>query len=185
MTWTAQLQEGVSRGQVVLAIESSPEYRALQVQGLYRSLLKRAADPGGLASSIAFLAAGGTVEQLGAVIAGSQEYFQARGGGTNNGFLGALYQDVLNRPIDSAGQTGFTTALTNGATRTHVAAAIFGSDEYRRLLINGFYQQFLLRNSDPVGLNGFLTTIQNGARDEQIIAIFLSSDEYASARVGS
>jgi hypothetical protein len=185
MSWTAQLQQGISRSQVVSGIESSLEYRTVQAQGLYRSLLKRSADPGGLANSVAFLMAGGTVEQLGAVIAGSPEYFQARGGGTNNGFLTALYQDLLNRPIDTNGQTGFTMALANGVTPTQVAAAILSSLEYRQLLVNGFYQQFLLRNADPVGLNGFVTALQNGARDEQIIAFFLSSDEYASVRVGS
>ncbi len=185
MSWTAQLQQGTSRAQVVLGIESSAEYRTLQVQKLYQTLLKRAADPGGLANSVAFLTAGGTVEQLASTIAASPEYFQTRGGGTNTGFLTALYQDVLNRPIDMMGQAGFLQAFMNGATRTQVAAAIYGSTEYRQVLIQGYYQQFLMRNADAAGLNGFVTAIQNGARDELIIAIFLSSGEYAALRVGS
>jgi hypothetical protein len=185
MSWTAQLQSGASRTQVVLGIESSAEYRTLQAQTLYRTLLKRSADPGGLANSVAFLTAGGTVEQLGAVIAGSAEYFQTRGGGTNTGFLNALYQDVLNRPIDAGGQTGFLAALTNGATRIQVAASIYGSTEYRQVLVKGYYQQFLMRSADQAGLDGFVAALQNGARDEQVIASILSSGEYAALRVGS
>jgi hypothetical protein len=50
-----------------------------------------------------FLAQGGTQLRLEANIVGSDEYFITRGGGTVNGYLQTLYQDVLNRPIDPIG----------------------------------------------------------------------------------
>ena len=130
--YSGQLQQGTSASQVVLEIESSAEYRTLQVQGLYQSLLKRAADPAGLANFVAFLMAGGTVEQVAVALTGSAEYFQTRGGGTNNGFLNALYLDALNRAIDPGGLTTYTQALANGTTTAQVAAAIYSSASISR-----------------------------------------------------
>jgi hypothetical protein len=78
---------------------------------------------------------GGTTEQVESLIAGSAEYFQVRGGGTDLGFLQALYQDALNRAIDPAGQMTFSQALAKGATRAQVAAAVFTSLEFRQDLV--------------------------------------------------
>src|SRR5262249_5599569 len=109
-SWSSLLEQGGSRLQVTLAVESSLEYRVLQVEWLFHRFLLRSADPMGLNSFTAFLGAGGTVEQLQAVICSSAEYFQVRGGGDNAGFLQALYQDALGRAIDPSGQAGFTQA---------------------------------------------------------------------------
>ena len=57
----------------------------------YQQFLHRGADQGGLDAWVAFLQQGHTVEQMEAGIISSPEYFQVRGGGTNAGFLAALY----------------------------------------------------------------------------------------------
>src|SRR5207248_4914976 len=98
--WSGRLAQGVARSQLVLEVEASGEYRALVVQALYAKFLRRAADPSGLSTFVNLLGSGGTVEQLEAALSGSAEYFQNRGGGTNDGFLAALYQDALGRPLD-------------------------------------------------------------------------------------
>jgi uncharacterized delta-60 repeat protein len=178
--WSGLLDQGTPRAQVALAIETSPEYRALVVQNVYGVFLHRAADPGGLSGSIGFLAAGGTVERLEAAVAGSPEYFQVRGGGTRDGFLDALYQDALNRPVDPTGRTGFDQNLAAGATPNQVAGAVLTSVDDFQDLVQSFYQRFLRRPADPAGLNAFVTALQRGARDEQIIATVVGSDEYFS-----
>ena len=61
--------------------------------------------------------------------------FQSRGGGTNQGFLTAVYQDALGRAIDTSGQTFFTQALAAGASRDQVAAIIVSSVEFRTIAI--------------------------------------------------
>ena len=43
-----------------------------------------------------------TVEQVASGITGSAEYFAMRGGGTETGFLTALYQDALVPPPPDA-----------------------------------------------------------------------------------
>ena len=116
--WSGLLDQGVSRMQVALDIEQSPEYRQDEIQSLYTHYLLRQADPAGLAAFTNFLAQGGTLEQVAADIVGSPEYYQTRGGGTIQGFLTALYEDVLGRSIDPNGQSVFGQALAAGATRT-------------------------------------------------------------------
>lgn len=112
-----------------LGSDNSLEYRQLVVQKLYRQYLKRPPDPGGLTHGAAFLAANGTADQLAADLAGSQEYFQVRGRGTNDGFLTALYQDVQKQPIDSSSRAHFTQRMANGTTRMQVASMILGTKE--------------------------------------------------------
>jgi autotransporter-associated beta strand protein len=178
--WSASLDQGASRSQVVLAIESSLEYRTIVVQRLYQRFLHRAAEPSGLTGFTQFLAGGGTIEQAQSIITGSAEYFQTRAGGTNDGFLNALYGDVLNRAVDPGGRDGWTAALTAGASRAAVAAAIFGSLEYRQDLVQSLYPLFLRRAVDPSGLSFFSSALQTGTRDEQVNAIILGSDEYSA-----
>jgi hypothetical protein len=176
--WSNLLDNGMSRFQVVLGIESSPEYLGDQVDAAYARLLHRAADAGGRNGFLNFLESGGTDEQMEALIAGSPEYFQTRGGGTNLGFLNALYQDGLDRPPDALGLAGWNQALANGLSRTQVANLIFGSPEYKVDLVNNYYTSFLRRPADPAGLNGWASALLGGLRDEQVIAAILGSDEY-------
>src|SRR5207249_3957601 len=51
------LDKGISRSDVALGIESSPEYRNLFVDSLYQTYLGRPADPFGLNTFVAFLGA--------------------------------------------------------------------------------------------------------------------------------
>ena len=175
--WSALLNTGVPRSQFVQAIEGSTEYRSKHVQAIYVQLLHRSADSGGLSLFVQFVAGGGTYEQVQATIASSGEYFQNHGG-TNGGFVDALYQDALLRAADSTGRAGFLAALAGGATRKSVADAIFQSDEYHQGLVRGYYQQFLHRPADSAGLAAWVTALRNGTRDEDVIAAFIGSPEY-------
>lgn len=178
--WTTQLDQGASRSQVVFAIEQSGEYRMDVIGGLYAKLLNRAVDPSGSATWNAFLAHGGTVEQLEAVIIGSGEYFARRGGGTNGGWLQAVYQDVLNRGIDVNGLQTWSHDLIFGFTRGHIAQLIINNAEGFQVEVQTFYQQFLNRNADSDGLNHFVAAMLQGTRREPVIAGILGSDEYFS-----
>src|SRR5207237_331630 len=140
--------------------------------------LHRVADLSGLNASVQALSTGGTDEQVQVAITGSPEYFQTRGGGTNDGFLKALYQDALGRAIDSSGQATFGQDLAAGMSRYQVAAAIFNSTEYRQRLVMGYYQTFLRRAADTGGLNTFVGAIQSGVKDEDVIATIVGSPEY-------
>src|SRR5262249_23281978 len=116
-----------SRAEVAQAFVTSVEHRMDLVQGFYGTFLHRVADASGLNTWISFLGEGGTQLQLEANFLGSDEYFITRGGGTVNGDLQALYQDVLNRPIDPIGLQLASTFLTGNdsvASRTALASAV-------------------------------------------------------------
>jgi hypothetical protein len=175
--WSGLVNQGVSRTQVVLDIEASPEYLTDVVENLYQRYLGRLADPVGLTDSVAFLAAGGTVEGLSAIITGSAEFFQINGG-TNGTFLNALYLEALGRPIDPIGASQATAALNSGVSREQVSAIIFTSAEYYTDLVQNYYQSYLHRPADPFGLNSFVGALQAGVTDQLVIANILGSPEY-------
>jgi hypothetical protein len=179
--WNAQLQQGTTPADVARGILSSLEYRLQEVRQLYTALLHRAADSFGLDVFSTFLGQGGTPEQVAAAITGSPEYAQLHGN-PDAGFLAGLYQDALGRTPDPTGQAVFGSALAAGASRTDVAAAVFGSVEYRQDLVQGWYHTFLHRSADPTGLAAFTGALAGGQTDAAILALILGSDEY---RAGS
>jgi len=178
--WMAVLSKGGTHAQVAQAIEGSQEYQTDVIENLYHLYLHRDADPAGLAYFLGRFQAGDTQEEMAAAIAGSQEYFSTRGGATTDGFLTALYQDTLNRVVDTGGRSFFEAELAAGLSRSQAAAQILSSVEYRQDLIGADYQRYLHRPADPTGLSIFLSDLQQGARDEDVIMAIVGSDEYAS-----
>jgi streptogramin lyase len=160
--WTGALNQGqLTRIQVVQNFLASPEYRTDVVKGLYHVLLGRSADPVGLGTWTTFLAQGGTGEQVVAQLLASDEYFSSRGGGTANGFLAAVYQDVLARTIDPAGSQTWGQVLAGGASRLSVVAGILASTEAIQDQVEMLYLQFLHRNADPSGLSNSTSFLQS------------------------
>jgi uncharacterized protein (TIGR03118 family) len=180
--WAGQLNAGtMTRAQVVAGIEKSTEYLTIVVQKAYQQFLHRSAEPGGLNGWVNFLQAGGTLEQLDANIVGSPEYAQSRGGGTDSGFLTALYQDALNRAPDAGGQAFFASQLAGGMSHMQVAAEVFASLEFRQDLVRSSYQRFLHRAAETGGLNGWVALLQAGQSDQLVVAGIVGSDEFVRA----
>jgi streptogramin lyase len=177
-SWTGALSQGALRADIVQGIEGSPEYRTVVVKDLYTRFLHRSVDLSGMSTFTTFLANGGTVEQVETALTGSAEYFQVQGGGTNDGFLDALYRDALTRTVDLSGRSSFDQALNHGVPLTQVGAAVIGSDEFRQDLVQSFYQRFLHRQGETVGLQGWTGALRAGSRDEQVIAAIVGSSEY-------
>ncbi|HVX13764.1 MAG TPA: TIGR03118 family protein [Pirellulales bacterium] len=175
--WPAQLTAGLTRTQVVAAIEGSAEYRGDEVQTIYQTYLHRAAEAGAQTFGIQYLG-NHTVEQLAALVIGSSEYFQSRGGGTNDGFLDALFSDLLHRSIDAGAKSYFDGLLNSGTTTGQLASLVFASGEYLDDLVQSFYLDLLDRPADPGGQAFFAGQLQQGATDGQIIALLAASDEY-------
>ena len=175
--WTAQLNGGVSQTEMAFGITQSSEYLVDEVQGLYLSLLRREADPIGLAWAVNLLATGTTTEQLKANIIGSPEYFTTQGGGTTDGFLNALYLDVLGRPIDPVGQA-WGEAQLQTSSNAMVAYSVLTSQEAQMDLVQSAYQEFLGRKADPQGLAYYTGLLQQGITDQTIYSQLIGSPEY-------
>jgi hypothetical protein len=176
--WTGLLDQGtLNRAQVVQGITASQEYHTIIVAGLYNHLLRRAADSFGLSTFVSFLGAGGTVEQVASLIAGSPEYVHNHASGAPD-FIQALYEDALGRVDDPSGRATFSALLAAGVSPAQVAAMIYGSTEYQQHLVLRDYLRYLGRWADEGGFNGFVGALQAGATDEQVLAAILGSDEY-------
>src|SRR5262249_7355338 len=119
--WVTALNNGLSRPQMVEMVENSREHHRIIVDVLYHLFLGRAAEPGAVDGWTNFLDSGGTIEQLEETLVGSPEFFQVEGGGTEDGFIQAVYQDVLDRNPDDAGRDSFEQALDGGASPSEIA----------------------------------------------------------------
>jgi autotransporter-associated beta strand protein len=177
--WGDQLDAGAAtRAQVTAALVGSAEYRVRTVEGFYLQYLHRPADLPGLQAAVAAWAAGATQEQLKAAFLASPEYF-ALHGGSNTGFVQALYLDALGRPADPAGLAAAVNALAQGGSRATLALALLQSSEGEQLVVNGLYLRLLHRPADPPALAADAAALQQGAlRDEQLAAVLAASPEY-------
>lgn len=175
--WSAAFSSGVARADLVFAIEGSAEYRGDEVNQVYQTYLHRSADPGGETFWANFLASN-TVEELASIIIASPEYYQVRGGGTNDGFLNALFEDALHRPIDSGAKGYFDQLLAAGVSRQAIAASVLGSEEYLADIVQSFYLRLLDRAADTTGQGFFVSELQQGGTDQLVIASLAASDEY-------
>ena len=173
-----QLRVGVQRSDVVLEILSSPEYRSLQVTAAFTAALHRAPDPGSVSYYVNFYAQGDTTEQIEGMIYGSPEYLKTQGGGSNEGFLEALYSDVLGRPLDQMGRDFWGPQLASGATDETVADGVLNSDEAHRRLIVAGYQKFMRRPTSTDEVNYWSDRFLHGLTDEQFYARLMASPEY-------
>jgi len=182
--WLAAMSSGASTTQVAYAIASSTENRTNFIQADYQAFLGRPADPGGISTWLAAFNAGATDEQVDAGILGSAEFF-SDSGSTNSGFVNAVYQDLLGRPADPGGLSAWTTALSNGVTRTQVAYGIDTSNESRTDIVEALYQFLLNRPADPGGLSTWLAAFNAGGTDEQVIAGIAGSQEFYNDATGA
>jgi len=140
-----QGQSNAGRRAVAIAgFMDSPEYKDHVVTTIYEVFLHRAPDSLGMQAWANVLGqpgnpgthAGGHDElDVVADIIGSPEYF-ALHGGTNQGFVEALYQDLLGRTADAGGEAAWTQLLAGTGDRTAVALAIAGSPEADHKLLN-------------------------------------------------
>lgn len=178
--WTKQAAAGETLSQIVTQIEQSGpthEYFHVQVEALYAKYLHRAADADGLNSFVTSLVDGATLDQVAASIVGSPEYYANRGGGSDRGFLNALYQDALGRPIDAQGLSYFEQQLSHEG-HAAVAAQVFGSPEYRDVLVNEDFMLLLDRPAEASAQSFYAGQLAHGTNNDALLAAIAASDEY-------
>lgn len=193
--WSNLLSAGQTRPQIALEIEQSAEYRNGTVTGLFEYYLHRAPDAASLAADSSLLVAGSTAEGIAISLIASPEYFQNRGGSTNQGFLNALYSDVLHRPIDAASAKALA-SLNFGQENIRLAIVdfVFSSTEYLDDLASragapaatsgyveyGWYQAYLGRNAEAAVVSSAVAQLRSGTSQLVCVANLLGSAEFYS-----
>jgi len=108
-------------------------------------------------------------------------YYAGHGGGTDKGFITALYRDLLGRTPTAAELNGW---LAGGpiTDRAAVARVVAFSHEHHLAVVaapaTGWYPLYLGRPAETAGAGYWATQLDQGTRDEVGVATFTSSNEY-------
>jgi outer membrane protein assembly factor BamB len=185
--WSTAIDGGQPRYQIAVRFTSSIEYRGEQVQDDYLRFLRRAVDgslySGGEQYWIGYIARGGTFEGLEENLVASDEYLVSRGGGTNDGYVTAVYNDLLGRSPDDQGRTYWVGRLDGGESRAVIATAFLTTTEAYQQRVSGWYEAsvggpYMHHPPDTNGLDYWVNLMQGGFRDENVIASLIGSEEY-------
>jgi hypothetical protein len=166
------------------ALTHSDEFFTNLVIQDYMQLLHRTPSTAEVASWLSDLKGGISDEQVLAGFTSSAEYYQETGG-TDQGWLTALYGDILGRSPDAAGKANWLQALASGASRLNIALAIASSVEHESIIIASDYQRYLGRSASAAEVAGWVDELQHGMSDEQVAAAFVASAEFFSTRDSS
>jgi hypothetical protein len=107
------LGTGMTKNDIVLAFANSSERESLVVQGYYQQYLGRTAATPEVAGWVNAFEHGLTNQQITASFIGSPEYYQAHNANAND-WLSSVYQTLLSRTPDQAGQDGWLNVLQQG-----------------------------------------------------------------------
>ncbi len=163
---------------MIESMQTDEEGRGAVVDDLFGAVLRRAADPASRTFFIGRLARTGRQKVMADLLA-SAEYHARRGGGTDAGWIDALYRDALGRPADAAGRQYFLDQMAAGRTRGSIASFFTGGAEGRRALVRRLMTELLRRPADAAGVTYFASRLAAGTSVERVIAMIASSDEYA------
>jgi hypothetical protein len=171
------LDQGAGRAALARRFLMSRDYRNRVVRDLYLGLLRRPADPRGLANLVNLLGTGGTVTLVQALLLGSEEYYRWHGG-TDDGFVRALFRDLLGRPPAATTLDAFRDVLDAVLTRTQAAELMLASADCRNVLIDDLHWRFLNRPASAAERRQCAGLLNQGERAEDLIARLVGSEEY-------
>jgi hypothetical protein len=164
------LKQGWSREQVVLAIMGSAQYRAHAAQALYRSVLHRPARVTELSVLMQELSKGTSWKQVRQQLLSSLEYIEARGKGTKEGFLAALYADIFGQEPPAARHERYSQLLERGMQPSSLVQAILNTEEADLCLVQRWQQQCGHQLLSPFQMQAWVSRLQRGAREVEILA---------------
>lgn len=173
----ARLAAGGDRSREAMSwsLAFSPEGSRLEVNRAYSDLLGRSPDDAGATYWTAHLQGHGVVD-LRVLLLASDELRLRSGGGTDTGWIGALYTAVLGRGPDSDGQQYWLGRLQAGVPRALVAASIYQSDEALGRRVQALYTEILSRGATGAEQTAGVAVIR--ATDERNLrARLIASDE--------
>ena len=147
--WTARLEGGTSRAEVVIGFSESLEFQrgtaaksgayahahtdsswSDEVYRLYQASFDRAPDLSGFMKWTERLATETPLKNAAAGFVNSTEFQNAYGALDNEGFVQQLYLNVLDRYADAGGLAGWTARLDDGMSRAEVLLGFSESREF-------------------------------------------------------
>lgn len=157
----------------------SGEASAFRVLALYMSLLRRGGD--GDPAGVAYYQSLDKIGQW-TKMAGSNEYYQRIGGGSDRGFLRSLYADLLGRGI-SEDELATQIGRLGGMSRESLVHDLVVSPEFRSHWIGSVYLTILGRPPRDAERTARLTALAAGTSYEDIEIALYESDDYRYHRL--
>ncbi|HEX7133670.1 MAG TPA: DUF4214 domain-containing protein [Iamia sp.] len=174
--WTEAFEDGTPHHVLVREMAESDEWLAVTVTDIYQRALERDPEPSGLAYWVGELRDGALVNRIGALIFGSAEFY-GLAGGTDEGFVEALYDRILDRAPDSTG-LAYWVGEVDARGRGGVASEFYASYESRAMRVDGLYQRLLGRDPSPADLTYWADRLR-AENDVQLAILIASSPEFA------
>ena len=165
------------RSTLINLIDHSAEYFGTIIKPAYVQFLGRPADPSGIAYWTNQMIDGLTDENLEAGFIGSDEFYN-HSGGTNKGWVDAMYQDLLGQQPILHGEAFWIGQLASGANRASVAFGFAASSERESQHIQADYRNVWAVKPERAEVDFWLGQFMLGQTNEDIITEFVSSDEY-------
>jgi hypothetical protein len=186
-----------SFGTPYATVETDANSTGALVERLYEVFLGRQADGVGMANSVRFLEAGGSVLDLAEALVSSPEYANGLGQLDNTAFIEAVYGAVLAREPDPEGAAFHLSLLEQGVSRIEVSLGILQSPEasnvYQTNFPNGIevpdlsaltvvqiFDTAFDRAPDEPGLLFWREALENGLTAEQLADGIAASEEFAT-----
>ncbi len=142
--WIATLQQGASRGEVMVGFAESNEYVSrtqttpasdtveARVVRLYRAFFLRDPDAAGLAYWSGLARSGVSLDTIAGAFAQSSEFTNRYGALDNAAFVNLVYSNVLGRSPDAGGAAYWTGLLNAGVSRGTAMVGFSESAEFVR-----------------------------------------------------
>jgi hypothetical protein len=176
--WVGRIASGMSRVEMANAFNNSDEYRIYKTKEAYNRALRRDPEPTGAAYWLGALQRGQlSPENVYSTFLATDEMFNVQGGGTNSGYITAMYQDLLGRAPDQEGLNYWTNRLNKGEPRRAISDSIWYSPEKYNVRVNDAYQLLLGRPADA-GAQAYWSQIARQYGPTAMRSMIMSSDEY-------
>ncbi|HEX7378627.1 MAG TPA: DUF4214 domain-containing protein [Pirellulales bacterium] len=185
--WATQLASGRTTGNLAVGFFESDELLNQIIGGYYTHFLLRPADAAGLAYWKGVWHATGGPEQIKADFASSPEFYNSVGG-TPGAWINALYNRVLGRAPDPAGdsywlnyyQQHLAAGQSAGAIQWNIALDFLDSPEAFADDVAGWFHEYLLRAPSAAESNQYSSEMVAGASDRTIEQQITNLPEYAA-----
>ncbi|MGH7194017.1 MAG: DUF4214 domain-containing protein, partial [Candidatus Saccharimonadales bacterium] len=177
--WTTQIEQGKPYSIIAQGIFESDERLNPIITNYYQQFLFRAHDAEGLAywRDNVWKVYGGPERVIASMM--SSPEFYASAGGTDSGWVQALYERLLNRQFDTQGLTYWINQLEQQhETEFQVVMGFLTSDENYKLLTNQFFNEYLQRQPSPTELTDYVADFRAGASQRDIQIKIIDTDEY-------
>lgn len=152
-------------------------YNAALISSDYERFLGRSADDDGMNYWVAQMQAGMSANAVDAAFLSSPEALW-HDGGTDPGFVAALYHKVLERAPDAAGNQFWLAQLKAGESKYAIAFSFAASLEHESLIVAADYQNLLGRAPTMTDSAYWIPRVATSASDAALVASLIGSPEY-------